>query len=128
MLSSREEPDFALAVLGSCFFPLLYGRAIRLRGELVIDGGATDNLPVAAAAARGADVILAVVPAADGTARRRAFGARARPEMHAPARTRVITIHPRRPLAIGAWDLDRDRVRAAVAAGRDAAARALEKL
>jgi predicted acylesterase/phospholipase RssA len=126
VLSSREEADFANAVLGSCFFPLLYGRPVRVRGELVIDGGATDNLPLAAVAARGARTILAVVPAADGTARRRAFGRRERPEDLAPAGTRVITIRPHRPLAIGAWDLDRERMRAAVAAGRDAAARALE--
>lgn len=128
VLSSREEPDFAHAVLGSCFFPVLYGRTIRVRGELVIDGGATDNLPLAAAAARGARTILAVVPAADGTARLRPFAARVRPEAIAPAGVRVITVHPRRPLAIGAWDLDRARMRAAVAAGRDAAAHALEFL
>ncbi len=128
VLSSREEPDFALAVLGSCFFPVLYGRPIRVRGELVIDGGATDNLPLAAAADRGASVILAVVPAADGTARIRPFGPRVRPETIAPPGTRVNTVHPRRPRAIGAWDLDRGRMRAAVAAGRDAAARALDQL
>ncbi len=128
ILSSRQEPDFARAVLGSCFFPLLYGRAVRIGGALVLDGGATDNLPVGAVAARGATTILAVVPAADGTARKRAFGPRARPAEAPPPGARVITIHPRRPLAIGAWDLDRDRMRAAVADGREAAARALDQL
>ena len=126
VLSSREEPDFAHAVLGSCFFPLLYGRTIRVRGELVIDGGATDNLPIAAAAARGARTVLAVVPAADGTAMRRPFTPRVRPEELAPPGVRVITVHPRTPLAIRSWDLDRDRMRAAIAAGRVAAARALD--
>jgi predicted acylesterase/phospholipase RssA len=128
VLSSREEPDFALAVLGSCFFPVLYGRTVRVRGELVIDGGATDNLPVAAVAARGARTILAVVPAADGTAMRRPFAPRVRPSELAPPGARVITIHPRRPLAIRSWDLDRGRMRAAIADGREAAARALERL
>lgn len=128
VLSSREERDFAQAVLGSCFFPVFYGRTIRLRGDLVVDGGATDNLPIAAAAARGPRTVLAVVPAADGTARVRVFGPRVRPEDLAPPGVRVLTVHPPAPLAIGAWDLDRDRMRAAVAAGRTAAARALDQL
>jgi len=128
VLSSRREPDFVEAVLGSCFFPLLYGRPVRLAGALVVDGGATDNLPVEALAARGATTILAVVAAADGTARKRPFAARHRPADAAPPGTRVVTIHPRRPLAIQAWDLDRDRLRAAVAEGRDAALRAVDRL
>ena len=37
--SSRHEPDFVRAVLGSCFIPILYGRAVRLDGALVVDGG-----------------------------------------------------------------------------------------
>ena len=128
VLSSRDEPDFALAVLGSCFFPVFYGRTVRLRGDLVVDGGATDNLPVPALAARGANLIFAVIPSADGTAFRRLFAPRVRPETLAPPGVRVIPIHPRTPLAIGSWDLDRDRMRAAVAEGREAAARALEGL
>lgn len=128
VLSSREEADFVEPVLGSCFFPVLYGRTIRLRGALVVDGGLTDNLPVEAVAARGATTILAVVPAADGTAMKRPLAPRFRPDARAPAGARVVTIHPRRPLAIGAWDLDRERMRAAVAEGRDAARRAAERL
>lgn len=128
VLSSRREPDFVVPVLGSCFLPVLYGRTVRLGGELVIDGGVTDNLPVEAVAARGATTILAVVPAAEGTARKRPFAARHHPSAAAPPGTRVITIHPPAPLAIGAWDLDRDRLRAAVAAGRTAAAAALATL
>ena len=128
VLSSRDEPDFALAVLGSCFFPVFYGRTVRLRGDLVVDGGATDNLPVPALAARGANLIFAVIPSADGTAFRRLFAPRVRPETLAPPGVRVIPIHPRQPLAIGSWDLDRDRMRAAVAEGREAAARALDGL
>lgn len=124
VLSSRTEPDFVEAVLGSCFFPILYGQPIRLGGELLLDGGATDNLPVEAVAARGATTIFAVVPAADATARKRPFAARYRPADAAPPGTRVITIHPPAPLAIRSWDLDRDRLRAAVAIGRDAGRRA----
>lgn len=128
VLSSREEPDFAQAVLGSCFFPVFYGRTIRLRGDLVVDGGATDNLPIAAAAARGATTVLAVVARAEARAFVRLFTPRVRPETLAPPGVRVITVHPREPLAIGSWDLDRGRMDAAVAAGREAAARAVEEL
>jgi len=154
VLSSRHEPDFVQAVLGSCFFPVLYGRTIRLRGELVLDGGLTDNLPLEAVVARGARTILAVVPAHDGSALARPFRPRVFPEDLAPvarplvpphgsashahdrneltaARStavRVITIRPARPLAIRSWDLDRARVSQAIAAGREAAALALRRM
>lgn len=128
VLSSRDEPDFVHAVLGSCFFPVLYGRTIRVRGALVVDGGATDNLPVRAVAARGATTILAVVPAADGTCRPRPFAARVPAAALAPAGVRVVTVHPRTPLALGSWDFDRARTEAAIAAGREAADRACDQL
>ncbi|MBK9029750.1 MAG: patatin-like phospholipase family protein [Myxococcales bacterium] len=51
VLSSRREPDFVRAVLGSCFIPVLYGRIVRIDGAVVVDGGARDNLPMAAVAA-----------------------------------------------------------------------------
>lgn len=128
VLSSRHEPDFVEPVLGSCFFPLLYGRTVRLGGELVVDGGLTDNLPLDAVAARGATTILAVIAAADGTALKRPLRPRIRPSEHAPRGTRVITIRPPRPLAIRAWDLDRARIRDAVAVGREAALQAIDAL
>jgi predicted acylesterase/phospholipase RssA len=125
--SSRDEPDFVNAVLGSCFFPVLYGRTIRVGGELVIDGGWGDNMPLAATVARGARTVLAVVPAHDGTVLARALRARVRPEELAPG-TQVITIKPSRPLALKNWDLDRDRVRAAIEEGRRAGQAALATL
>jgi NTE family protein len=128
ILSSRLEPDFVEPILGSCFFPILYGRTIRLGGELVVDGGLTDNLPLEAVAARGADTIFAVVAAADGTALKRPLRPRIRPSAESPRGARVITIHPRRPLAIRSWDLDRARIREAVAEGRATARVALDAL
>ncbi|MEZ4404815.1 MAG: patatin-like phospholipase family protein [Kofleriaceae bacterium] len=126
--SSRTEVDFVPAVLGSCFVPVLYGRVVRLDGRVVIDGGATDNLPIAAAVARGARTIIAVVPAADGTARPRVFGPRRHPTQLAPPGVRVVTVHPPAPLAIRPWTLDGAAIDAAVAAGRVAAVRALRQL
>lgn len=128
ILSSRHEPDFVEPLLGSCFFPILYGRTIRIGGELVVDGGLTDNLPLEAVAARGAKTILAVVAASDGTALKRPLRPRIRPSAEAPREARVITIHPRRPLAIRSWDLDRARIRDAVAEGRAAARAAIAQL
>jgi NTE family protein len=128
VLSSRHEPDFVEPILGSCFFPIFYGRTIRLGGELVVDGGLTDNLPLEAVAARGATTILAVVAAADGTALKRPWRPRIRPSESAPHGTRVVTIHPRRPLAIRSWDLDRARIREAAAEGREAVHRAIDAL
>lgn len=120
VVSSREETDFVPAILGSCFLPVLYGRAIRLHGEWVIDGGISDNLPLGPVIERGANTILAVVPSHDGTALKRPTRPRVKPE-DAPVKARVITLCPRRPLAIGAWDFDRSRIEAAIEAGREAA-------
>jgi len=125
--SSRSESDFVTAVLGSCFFPVLYGRSVRVAGELVIDGGITDNLPVAAVVARGATTVLAVVPSYDGTALARPLKPRVRPEDVGNG-ARVITIKPARPLAVKSWDLDRERVSAAIDEGRLAARRAVDAL
>ena len=125
VLSSRDCADFVPAVLGSCFVPVLYGWPVRLDGALVVDGGARDNLPLAAVAARGATTIIAVVPAADGTARPRLFGPRVRPEAIAPPGTRVITVHPIAPLAVRPWTLEPAAMHAAVVAGRVAARAAL---
>ena len=125
--SSRDEADFVTAVLGSCFFPVLYGRGIRLEGALVIDGGITDNLPIAAVVARGATTVLAVVPSFDGTALARPLKPRVHPESVGNG-ARVITVKPSRPLAVRAWDLDRERVRAAIAEGRAAGQRAVTEL
>lgn len=127
VVSSREEEDFVNAVLGSCFLPVLYGRTIRVGGALALDGGLTDNLPLTAAAARGATTLVAVVPSSDGTALARPLSPRVRPE-EVPTGVRVVTVKPERPLALRSWDLDRDRVRAAIDEGRRAGRRAANAL
>lgn len=113
--SSRTEPDLVAALLGSCFLPVLYGRPVRLRGELLVDGGLRDNLPVELCAGRGAREVIAVVTGPDGTALKTPLRPRWRPE--APG-ARVHVIHPSAPLAIRSWDLDRRRLQAAIDDGR----------
>jgi predicted acylesterase/phospholipase RssA len=105
--SSREEHDFVEVLMGSCFIPVLYGRTVRYRGTLLVDGGLTNNLPLEALAARGARDIIAVTVRPDGTAfknpRRRTW----RPAVDG---ARVHVIAPRAPLPIGSWDFDPDRL------------------
>ncbi len=123
VFSSREEPSMLEPMLASCFFPVFYGRTVRLRDAVHIDGGFVDNLPVELLVERGATEIVAVVPDAAGLSfkdlRRRSW----KPEVRG-ARLRVV--HPRRPLELGSWDLDRDRVERAIdegyACGRELAA------
>ena len=64
--SSRHEPDLIDPLMGSCFFPLLYGRPVRVRTDWLLDGGAVDNLPIEILAERGATDIIAVISKADG--------------------------------------------------------------
>jgi NTE family protein len=112
--SSRAETDFVDPLLASCFFPVLYGRPVRLRGRWLVDGGLTDNLPLGALRDRGADEIIAVVTSTDGTALKTPFRKRWRPRA---AGARVHVIHPRTPLAIGSWDFDPDHMRRALDEG-----------
>ncbi len=114
VFSSREEPDLVAPVLGSCFIPVLYGRPVRLRGALLVDGGVTDNLPVEALAARGARDILAVTVRPDGAAFKSPRLRRWRPSVEG---ARVHVIHPRGELPIGSWDFDADHLARALDEG-----------
>ena len=112
--SSRDEADFVTAVLGSCFFPVLYGRSVRLDGAIVIDGGVTDNLPVEALASRGAKDILAVTVRPDGMAFKSPRRTRWKPRCDG---ARVHVIHPREELPLKSWDFDPDRLERALEEG-----------
>jgi predicted acylesterase/phospholipase RssA len=126
VFSSRYEHDLLEPILGSCFFPPLYGRWVRVRGELLLDGGLVDNLPTEPVVARGAKDIIAVVASHDGTAMRRPLAPRIRP--HEETRARVHVVHPSAPLQIGSWDFDPLRMRAAIDDGRRQGAALAERL
>jgi NTE family protein len=114
VFSSRTEPTLLEPLLGSCFLPPFYGRAIRVRGEWLLDGGFSDNLPIEALGARGADEIIAVVASHRGTAVKSPLRPRWRPRLDG---RRVHVVHPERPLAIGSWDFTPDRIDRAIAEG-----------
>lgn len=112
--SSREEPDFLLPLLASCFLPVLQTRTIRIRGELLFDGMIADNLPIEALVERGAREVIAVVNEHDGTAAKNARLRRWKP-WHPAAKVHVI--HPRKQLEIGRWDFSPDRIARAIDEG-----------
>ncbi len=120
--SSREEADFVEPLLGSCFVPPFYGRPVRVRGQLLFDGGFTDNLPIEPLVDRGATEIVAVVASPRGVAFKCPNVVRWAP---ASARARVQVICPLRPLPIGVWDFRRAAVAEALGEGVAAAERFL---
>jgi NTE family protein len=114
VFSSRIEPTMLEPLLGSCFLPPFYGRAIRVRGDLLVDGGFIDNLPIERLAARGAHEIVAVVTSPRGTALKSLVCPSWVPKVDG---TRVHVIHPARALEIGAWDFSGDRMNRAIDEG-----------
>ncbi len=94
-------------LLGSCFLPPFYGRTIRVNGELLLDGGLTDNLPIEALAGRRVDDVIAVVASHNGTALKSPLRPWWRPCLNGRP---VRDVHPERPLALRSWDLSADNV------------------
>jgi len=122
VFSTRHEPDMLPPLLASCFFPLLYGRTVRVRGQLLVDGGLVDNLPLDPLVARGAREILAVTTRPDGTALKTPWNKSWRPRADG---ARVHVIHPRAALAIRSWDFAPDAIARAIDDGYDATRRFL---
>jgi NTE family protein len=114
VFSSRTEPTMLEPLLGSCFLPPFYGRTIRVRGDLLVDGGFSDNLPIELLAERGADDIVAVVTSHRGTALKSPLRPFWEPKI---AGRRISVIHPERALDIGAWDFTADRMHRAIDEG-----------
>ena len=125
VFSTRHEPDMLPPLLASCFFPLLYGRTVRVRGQLLVDGGLVDNLPLDPLVARGAREILAVTTRPDGTALKTPWRKRWRPRVDPQSGARVHVIHPRAPLAIRSWDFSPDAIHRAIDEGYESARRFL---
>jgi NTE family protein len=112
--SSREEADFIEPLLGSCFFPLLYGRPVRHRGSWLLDGGVRDNLPIELLVERGATEVIAVVPSPEGMSFKSLRARRWRPSATG---VKVHVVHPRKALALRSWDFDPDRMARAIDEG-----------
>jgi NTE family protein len=123
VFSTRQEPDMLPPLLGSCFFPLLYGRTVRVRGQLLVDGGLVDNLPLEALVERGARDIIAVTTRHDGTALKTPWNKKWRPRVDPSWGARVHVIHPRAPLAIKSWDFSPDAIARAIDDGYEAGRR-----
>jgi NTE family protein len=120
VFSSRTEADLLEPMLASCYLPVLYGRTVRVRGELMVDGGVTDNLPIEELALRGATDVIAVVANADGHLLKSLRRRRWRPELQGGgARLHVLT--PRTPLELRSWDFDPSRIERAIDEGYRAA-------
>jgi predicted acylesterase/phospholipase RssA len=115
--SSKEEEDFIEPLLGSCFFPVFYGRAVRVRGELMLDGGLRANLPLEPLRARGCDEVIAVVTRPSGEALMQPFRW-AKPRLDG---AKLHVIRPRERLDVRSWDLDGGRMRRALDEGYAAA-------
>lgn len=114
VFSSHVEPDFVEPVLASCFLPVIYGRAVRIRGSAWIDGGARDNLPVELLVERGCTEVIASVHRADGTVLKSLRRRRWRPTL---AGARLSIIQPCRPIELGAWDPHPERMARAIDEG-----------
>lgn len=112
--SSRHEPDLLEPLMGSCFFPVLYGRPVRVRTEWLLDGGAVDNLPVEILAERGAKDIIAVVTSHEGTVDKTLLRKRWIPTVSG---AKLHIIKPSRPLAQRSWEFELGRMNESIEEG-----------
>jgi predicted acylesterase/phospholipase RssA len=93
-----------------------------VRGDLLVDGGLLDNLPLEALVERGAREVVAVTTRADGTALKTPWRRRWHPRVDG---ARVHVVHPRAPLLLRSWDFSPDAIARAIDDGYDAARRFL---
>ncbi len=114
VFSSRQEADLIEPLLGSCFFPILYGRPVKVGSEWLLDGGAIDNMPVELLAERGAKDIIGVVTSFAGTSNKTPLRTGWRPVVHG---AKLHLIKPSRPLRIKSWDFHVDHMNEAIDEG-----------
>ncbi|HNK47307.1 MAG TPA: patatin-like phospholipase family protein [Pseudomonadota bacterium] len=112
--SSHQESDLIEPLMGSCFFPILYGRPVKVRNDWLLDGGAIDNMPVEILAERGVTDIVGVVTSHEGIVNKTPLRKRWRPSVHG---AKLHIIKPSRPLAIKSWDFDVDHMNQAIDEG-----------
>jgi len=114
ILTRADDVCVTDAVLGSCFVPGPYSTPVRIAGKLAWDGAWMVRTPVDAAFMLGARRVLAVVGHAEG---RLKTGYLVERTVDLPAETRLV--HPRSTLALGPYDTDPARMRAAIDIGRE---------
>ncbi|HNI60200.1 MAG TPA: patatin-like phospholipase family protein [Pseudomonadota bacterium] len=112
--SSRQESDLIEPLLGSCFFPVLYGRPVKVRDDWLLDGGAIDNMPVEILADKGVKDIVCVVTSEQGTVNKTPLRKRWRPVAHG---AKLHLIKPSRRLSVKSWDFNVDHMNEAIDEG-----------
>jgi NTE family protein len=98
---AREDVSVVDAVYASCAIPI-YFPPLRLDGDVLVDGGITDVLPVAAAAAWGAERIIASDVGAELTPPHEDFFDRGMIAMH--DRVLGINLQGQRDRCLATWD------------------------
>lgn len=113
-----REDDIAVveAVLGSCFVPGPYIRRVFVDGRLALDGAWLVRTPVEEALALAPGPCLAIVANTEQALYADYPFAR---RVDVPERCRLLG--PRRSMALGPFDTDRERIVDAIDAGREAA-------
>jgi NTE family protein len=110
--SNRGRSDMHDVIVASCTIPGLYARLPVLDGEVHIDGGAADNTLLQALLERGATDITVVTPYMHGAVSATMFERERPPSV--PAHVRLRLISPVRPIRLGRFDFDRDRLEEAL--------------
>lgn len=110
--SNRDRRDLHDVIVASCYIPLLYAGVSRLDGEVHVDGAVADNTLLDALIARGASDITVITPFAGGAVARTMFSREAPLLAHPEVRIRVL--YPERPLAVGRFDFDPERLEQAL--------------
>lgn len=116
ILSQPDSVPLVDAVLASCFFPGPYSRMVPVDGRPAIDGAWHVRTPVDTLAKLGADKQIGCVTRPEGTLRGGFLRERV---FDVPAECRIL--RPIEPLRLDTWELDRGRIRDAMALGRRSA-------
>jgi predicted acylesterase/phospholipase RssA len=110
--SNRDRRDMHDVIVASCTILIVYARLPRLDGEIHVDGGAADNTMIAALIARGATDVTVVTPYQGGAVSPTLFEDARPPTV--PDHVRLRLISPARPIRLGRFDFDRERLEEAL--------------
>jgi predicted acylesterase/phospholipase RssA len=110
--SNRARRDLHEVILASCYIPLLYAGLSRIDGEIHVDGAVADNTLSDALITRGADDITIVTPFTGAAVARTMFATEG--PLAVPAHVRLRILYPERPLSLGRFDFDPDRIEEAL--------------